>query len=162
MYSGGQVGSSNEEESASFASQRDAIEKQCNELDRLIRDFSAYLENTYYNNPNIVLSTEELVASCQRTENAQSHQTIIAVSAPPGTDVYVTNNERGRDNEIFLSSSGGEIRTYLLPSTNDSSQLYPPSIPNTPMSAPVNPSLNTTVTAPLTPRLAPTSGIGWN
>ena len=46
MYSGGQVGSSNEEESASFASQRDAIEKQCNLLDRLIRDFSAYLENT--------------------------------------------------------------------------------------------------------------------
>ena len=95
MHSGGQVGNSNDDESASFASQRDAIEKQCAELDRLIRDFSAYLENTvemspdydlqYYNNPNIVLSTEELVASCQQTENAQPHQKIIAVSAPPGT-----------------------------------------------------------------------------
>ena len=40
------MGNSNEDESASFASQRDAIEKQCAELDRLIRDFSAYLENT--------------------------------------------------------------------------------------------------------------------
>ena len=156
---GGQVGNSNDDESASFASQRDAIEKQCAELDRLIRDFSAYLENTYYNNPNIVLSTEELVASCQQTENAQPHQTIIAVSAPPGTDVYVTNNERGRDNEIFLSSSGGEIRTYLLPSSTDTSQLYPPSIPNTPMSAPGNPTTLAPVAPPLTPQLAPTSGI---
>ena len=33
--------------------------------------------------------------------------------------MYVTNHEKQRDNEIFLSSPDGEIRTYLLPSTND-------------------------------------------
>ena len=36
--------------------------------------------------------------------------------------MYVTNNRDGRDNEIFLSSSGGEIRTYLLPSTTEPTQ----------------------------------------
>lgn len=78
--------------------------------------------------------------------------------------MYVTNNERGRDNEIFLSSSGGEIRTYLLPSSSDASQLYPPSIPNTPMNAPVNPPVPASVpaTTPLTPQLTPASGIGKN
>ena len=72
-----------------------------------------------------------------------------------GTDVYVTNNEKGRDNEIFLSSSGGEIRTYLLPSQTNENQLYPPSIPNTPMTGTNEnqlypPSIpNTPMTAPM-------------
>ena len=39
--------------------------------------------------------------------------------------MYVTNNRDGRDNEIFLSSSGGEIRTYLLPSTAESAPVPP-------------------------------------
>ena len=39
--------------------------------------------------------------------------------------MYVTNNRDGRDNEIFLSSSGGEIRTYLLPSTAESAPAPP-------------------------------------
>ena len=70
--------------------------------------------------------------SCQKC-NPNPNQTIIAICAPPGfpcfhdlsvgTDVYVTNNRDGRDNEIFLSSSGGEIRTYLLPSTTESPQV---------------------------------------
>lgn len=55
----------------------------------------------------------------------------------------MTNNEKGRDNEIFLSSSGGEIRTYLLPSQTSENQLYPPSIPNTPMTAPMTPQIAT-------------------
>lgn len=42
---GGQMGTGPEEDTSSFAVQREAIEKQCNELDRLIRDFSSYLEN---------------------------------------------------------------------------------------------------------------------
>lgn len=39
--------------------------------------------------------------------------------------MYVTNNRDGRDNEIFLSSSGGEIRTYLLPSTTEPAPVPP-------------------------------------
>lgn len=72
--------------------------------------------------------------SCQKS-NPNPNQTIIAICAPPGfpcfhdlsvgTDVYVTNNRDGRDNEIFLSSSGGEIRTYLLPSTAESAPVPP-------------------------------------
>lgn len=46
MYSGGQVGTNTEDESTAFSNQRDDLEKECAELDRLIRDFSAYLENT--------------------------------------------------------------------------------------------------------------------
>lgn len=42
------MGSSPEEDTSSFAVQREAIEKQCNELDRLIRDFSSYLENAVW------------------------------------------------------------------------------------------------------------------
>lgn len=42
--------------------------------------------------------------------------------------MYVTNNRDGRDNEIFLSSSGGEIRTYLLPSTAESAPV--PQVPS--------------------------------
>lgn len=159
---GGQMGTGPEEDTSSFAVQREAIEKQCNELDRLIRDFSSYLENAYYNNPNIVLTTDELINSCHQTDNSNSRQTIIAVSAPPGTDVYVTNNEKGRDNEIFLSSSGGEIRTYLLPSQTNENQLYPPSIPNTPMTAPMPTQMSIPMVsqmapqmmAPMTPQLA--------
>ena len=66
-----------------------------------------------------------------------------------GTDVYVTNHEKQRDNEIFLSSPDGEIRTYLLPSTNDVNQIHPPSIPNTPLGT-------------QTPRMqqTPTTGLG--
>ena len=54
--------------------------------------------------------------------------------------MYVTNNERGRDNEIFLSSSGGEIRTYLLPSTTENEPLYNPATPH-PATPPFTPSL---------------------
>ena len=79
-----------------------------------------------------------------------------------GTDVYVTNNEKGRDNEIFLSSSGGEIRTSLLPSQTNENQLYPPSIPNTPMTAPRPTQMSIPMVsqmapqmmAPMTPQLA--------
>ena len=79
-----------------------------------------------------------------------------------GTDVYVTKNEKGRDNEIFLSSSGGEIRTYLLPSQTNENQLYPPSIPNTPMTAPMPTQMSIPMVsqmapqmmAPMTPQLA--------
>lgn len=47
--------------------------------------------------------------------------------------MYVTNNRDGRDNEIFLSSSGGEIRTYLLPSTAESAPVPPvPPVPSVP------------------------------
>lgn len=42
------MGSGSEEDTSSFAVQREAIEKQCNELDRLIRDFSSYLENAVW------------------------------------------------------------------------------------------------------------------
>ena len=63
--------------------------------------------------------------------------------------MYVTNHEKQRDNEIFLSSPDGEIRTYLLPSTNDANQIHPPSIPNTPLGT-------------QTPRMqqTPTTGLG--
>lgn len=54
--------------------------------------------------------------------------------------MYVTNNERGRDNEIFLSSSGGEIRTYLLPSTTENEPIRTLATPH-PGTPPLTPSL---------------------
>ena len=54
--------------------------------------------------------------------------------------MYVTNNERGRDNEIFLSSSGGEIRTYLLPSTTENEPIRTLATPH-PGAPPLAPSL---------------------
>ncbi|CBK23498.2 uncharacterized protein [Blastocystis hominis] len=119
---GGSVSTVSDEEQRAVSSKRDLLEKQCQELDKVIEEFSSYLEDTYYNNPSVVLTTDELVNSCQKS-NPNPNQTIIAICAPPGTDVYVTNNRDGRDNEIFLSSSGGEIRTYLLPSTTESPQV---------------------------------------
>lgn len=65
--------------------------------------------------------------------------------------MYVTNNERGRDNEIFMSSPSGQIRTYLLPSANDNAASFPANAAAGP------------ATPPLTPR-APTVEIrsaGW-
>lgn len=58
--------------------------------------------------------------------------------------MYVTNNERGRDNEIFMSSPSGQIRTYLLPSNQDNqAPIYPETVAT-------NPS-----TPPMTPRIVP-------
>ena len=55
------MGSGSEEDTSSFAVQREAIEKQCNELDRLIRDFSSYLENAVglVRFPDIVLQQSQ-------------------------------------------------------------------------------------------------------
>lgn len=79
------------------------------------------------------------------------NQTILAVSAPPGsfavqllyigTDVYVSNNDKGKENEIFFSSPGGEIKTYLLPSSADNEQIL-----STPM--------NITSPTPATPTIS--------
>ena len=43
--------------------------------------------------------------------------------------------ENGKENEVYFSSPGGEIRTYLLHSPNDTEQPYvnEPSAPATPL-----------------------------
>ena len=73
--------------------------------------------------------------------------------------MYVTNNRDGRDNEIFLSSSGGEIRTYLLPSTAESAPVPPvPPVPSVPsgsqgLAGPLG--LVGAMSPPFTPKLNP-------
>lgn len=76
--------------------------------------------------------------------------------------MYVTNNRDGRDNEIFLSSSGGEIRTYLLPSTAESAPVPPvPPVPSVPSGSQVPQGLAGpmgsvgAMSPPFTPKLNP-------
>lgn len=58
-----------------------------------------------------------------------------------GTDVYVANNDKGKDNEIFFSSPGGEIKTYLLPSNTDNEPFFNGAMNNV-NSPPATPTLN--------------------
>ncbi|KAK8833217.1 hypothetical protein WA577_002831 [Blastocystis sp. JDR] len=141
---GGAVTSMTDGDESTLKNSRDMLEHQCADLDMLIQSFTSYLEENYYAKPDCVLTTDELVSSCEKPNPVESAQTIIAISAPPGTDVYVTNNERGRDNEIFMSSPSGQIRTYLLPSNQDNqAPIYPETVAT-------NPS-----TPPMTPRIVP-------
>ena len=92
----------------------------------------------------MVLTTDELVNSCKKVEGDVSNQTILAISAPAGTDVYVSAGEKGKDNEVFFSSHGGEIKTYLIPSNVENEPFANlPVTPSTPMlSRPDEPSTN--------------------
>ena len=73
---------------------RDMLEHQCADLDMLIQSFTSYLEENvgvcssahlqYYSKPDCVLTTDELVSSCEKPNPVEGAQTIIAISAPPG------------------------------------------------------------------------------
>lgn len=94
ICSGGAVTSSVDGDETSLKNSRDMLEHQCADLDTLIQSFTAYLEENvsiyssrhlqYYSKPDCVLTTDELISSCEKPNPAEGAQTIIAISAPPG------------------------------------------------------------------------------
>ena len=94
MHSGGAVTSTVDGDESSLKNSRDMLEHQCADLDTLIQSFTSYLEENvgvyllthtqYYSKPDCVLTTDELISSCEKPNPAEGAQTIIAISAPPG------------------------------------------------------------------------------
>ena len=94
MCSGGAVTSTTDGDESTLKNSRDMLEHQCADLDMLIQSFTSYLEENvsvcfsvnlqYYSKPDCVLTTDELISSCEKPNPAENAQTIIAISAPPG------------------------------------------------------------------------------
>lgn len=92
--SGGAVTSMTDGDESTLKNSRDMLEHQCADLDMLIQSFTSYLEENvgvcssahlqYYSKPDCVLTTDELVSSCEKPNPVEGAQTIIAISAPPG------------------------------------------------------------------------------
>lgn len=93
--SGGRVSSSKDSDDSSFASERTAIEDQIAEVEKGITDLTDYLNRKvngyfirvilqYYGKPNVVLTTEELVASCKAGDSPLNRKIVLAISAPAG------------------------------------------------------------------------------